>query len=957
MNKTKTHGIIVSFEIALIIFLVIAILSPQPTITGFAEVVYRIYAPSNETMQEIKGVNITANEPPIFLAYYPTNLRQILYPDENLNFFIRYADPNQDYVFPRWYKNNALVSSEDYYIFVPASLGKYNITVILSDMSLASSVTWIINVIEKAGKKCTDIICPDSVITCPDGLESRCKNFCDKITGECPSCTPLCFIYPSSDYSPPSEKEAGQEAAKGAEITRRTVPCVVINQTEQKTLDIDEEELTKFINMPNNYSVVLEPFSLNCKGLLDLTVSIPNNYIDVEALRCKGVECKPATIEKISNLKCGSEISKELFRKTDYLEPRAMPIKIQEVSLNLTSFNQYLLNQQNYQIRFHGSIFGNLTAVLSMPSKPVEEAKNPTLKIVGTPMVLNLGNYKGALGSTVKMPYLDDTGFEKDSIAMYIKTKEGWDYIGGVIDNEKKIVTAEVDEIGNYLNENYEAIFALMGVICEYCLNSSMKKIYEPLKPARNAVVLIHGLASSPATYQEMIDDIRLTQQSFQLWTFGYPSERSIRENAKDLMKHLEANSKEYDNLFIVAHSLGGIIAQQALYMTYKENQENPSVYYSYLSKVKKVLLVGTPNEGSPVIDVYQNLLKSLANIKSSYKAFNPSGVAARELIKGVITPRVPGIKYYVIAGTNPMEFNILFFKLTTKDIFAGYEKNDGITTTKGAQHTGDSYINDLCENYWEVNVTHTELIDHPLARQLIEKVVSEELLKQKEQISLLGANKYFEIKLTDCSQEDKFIIIGKKIKPEEVYDETGCSCGNGACGLGEDEFNCPSDCAVIKKKESIASALPNLIVIMLILLILFINYEYKKLKKLKQNSLIRLSEYMHSNFDIVAKEGYTFKQLATELLEKGFPKRIISKSYDSIKKAFFKKYTNMREFIQKNLAKGHTKRYIKEMLVKSGWSEDIIDEAFVEEFIEPRFRRKILTKEEHPSRFFRIEK
>lgn len=955
MDKPKIQGIAVSVEIALILLLITAILSPQPTITGFADVIYRIYAPSNQTKDketEETAINITINKPPILLAYYPTKLRQIIYLDENITFFINYADPNKDRVFPLWYKNDKLVFTKDNYVFIPSSLGKYNVTLVLSDTNLSVAKTWYIEVVKRTGKQCIDVTCQDSVVTCPDGIESRCKNDCDKITGECSSCVPLCFIYESSDYSAPEK-----ETEKGAEITRRTVPCIIVNQTEQRSLDIHEEELTKFIKIPKNYSIALKPFSLSCDGYTELTVSIPNEYIDVGALRCKGIECKSTTVEKISSLKCGSEISKEIFRTTEYLEPKAMPIRIQEVSLNLTSFNQYLTNPQKYQARFYGPVFENLTVRLSMPRIPVQEAKNPTLKIIGTPMVLSLGNYKGTMGSTIKMPYLDDAGFEKESVAMYAKTKDGWDYIGGVIDKERKIVTADIDDLGKYIDENYEVMFALMGVLCEYCLNSSMKKIYEPLKPSRNAVVLIHGLASSPATYQEMIDDIRLTQQPFQLWTFGYPSERPIKENAEDLIKHLEANSDEYDNLYIVAHSLGGIIVQQALYQTYKENQKNLSINYSYLKKIKKVLLVGTPNEGSPVLYVYQNLLNSLVNIKSSYKAFNPSGAVMKDLIKGMITPRLPEINYYVVAGTKPLDFNILFFKLTTEDIFAEYEKNDGIISTKSAQHIGDSYIDDRCENYWEIDVTHTELIDHPLARQLIEKIVAEELLKQKEQISLLGANKYFEMRVDDCSPEDKFVVIGKKIKPEEVYDETGCNCGDDICGLGEDKLNCPSDCAVIKKKESILPLLPNLIFIILVLLVLFMNYEYKKLKKLKNDSLVNLSEYLHNNFDIVAKEGYTFRQLIPELLEKGVSRRIISESYDSIKKIFFKKYINMREFIQKNLDKGHTKRHIKEKLLKSGWSEDIVDEAFGEDFIEPKFRRKIPVREGHSSKFFKVKK
>jgi len=952
MNK-KTKGIVISAEIALIILLAILITSPEPTITGFAEVVYRIQLPSNGT-EESEGtpLNVTEEQPPILLSYFPTNLRQTIYSDDNLTFFITYADPNKEYVFPRWYNNGRLVAAEDQYIFTPPSLGEYNITIIISDTKLTTQKSWNVNVIKRIGERCADVTCPDSVIACPDGLESSCKNFCDKITGECSSCTPLCFIYPSYDYSAPLTEK---EAEKGAQITRRTVPCIIVNETEYESLDLAQEEITEFIQIPRNYSVALKPFNLNCKGKVDLTVSIPDNYIDVRALRCKGIECYPTNIQKITNLKCGSKVSQELFRETEYIEPSTMPIEIEQVSLNLTSFNQYLLNQQNYQVRFHGSIFGNLTAIMSMPTRPIKEAGNPTLKIIGTPMILNVGDYKGNLGSTIKMPYVDDTGFERDTVSMYAKTRDGWDYLESVIDNRKKIVTAEVDDIRKYLDENYEAVFALMGVICENCLTSSLKKIYEPLNPTRNAIILVHGLSSSPATFQEMIDDIRMAQQPFQVWIFDYPSERNIKENAKDLIKHLEANTEEYDNLYIVAHSLGGIIAQQALYYTHKENQENPSAYYSYLKKIKKVILVGTPNEGSPVIGVYRNLLKYLVNVDSEYRAFNPTGAVMQDMIKGVITPRVPGIKYYVIAGTNPIEFNILFFQFTTGDIFR-YETNDGIITTKSAQRIGDSYINDRCENYWEVNVSHTQLIDHPLARQLIEKVVAEEILKQKEQAFLFGANKYFEIKLDDCSPDDRFIVIGKKIEQELVYDGTGCNCGNGVCGFGEDELNCPSDCAVIEKEESIIYTLPNIVIIIILLLILFVNYEYKKVKKLKKRFLIRLSEYLHNNFDVVAKDGFTFKELIPELVGQGFPRGIIKESHNSIKKAFFKKYIIMREFIQKNLDKGHTKRYIKEKLLKSGWSEDIVDEAFVEEYVELRFKRKIFKEKTKHSKFFEID-
>ena len=140
-------------------------------------------------------------------------------------------------------------------------------------------------------------------------------------------------------------------------------------------------------------------------------------------------------------------------------------------------------------------------------------------------------------------------------------------------------------------------------------------------------------------------------------------------------------------------------------------------------------------------------------------------------------------------------------------------------------------------------------------------------------------------------------------------------------------------------------------------LLVSFVSYELGKLNKLKKSSVIKLSEYLHENFDVVAKDGYAFSELVPELLEKGFSRSAVNEAQNSIKKAFFRKYTNMREFMQKNIAEGHTKKYIKEKLVMSGWSDDIVDEAFVEEFIEPRFRRKIFVKEDRHSKFFRIER
>ena len=200
--------------------------------------------------------------------------------------------------------------------------------------------------------------------------------------------------------------------------------------------------------------------------------------------------------------------------------------------------------------------------------------------------------------------------------------------------------------------------------------------------------------------------------------------------------------------------------------------------------------MVGVPNEGSVFVDVYEKLYRSLINKATKYKnIFNVNSKFVDNLRDGLITPTVPGIEYYVIAGTNPYELGkiseLKFINVT----------HDGIVSVKSAQHVGDSYMNDRCSNYWEVPVTHTQLIDDDDSRRLIEKIVAEEVFKDKGSENVIGHTKYFEFEIDECSSDYKYIVVGREIRLEEVYDSNLCLCGNGVCGEGENSVNCPVDC------------------------------------------------------------------------------------------------------------------------------------------------------------------
>ena len=357
------------------------------------------------------------------------------------------------------------------------------------------------------------------------------------------------------------------------------------------------------------------------------------------------------------------------------------------------------------------------------------------------------------------MPYTEEKIFEENSIALYAKTREGWDYLESKINKENKTITANITDIANYLDNESKAVFAVMGVLCTFCTNSSLELIYEPVPKSKDAIIMVHGFASSPATYQEIIDEIRITNQPFTVFTFGYPSSKSLDEVADEFSALTEAKSAEFDNIYIVAHSTGGLITQQALYSAYNKN-------YSYAQKTRKLILVGVPNEGAPVFEVYQDLFKKLINQRSEFSLFNLNSKIIDELAEGKIVPRVPGIKYYVIAGTRQYALNLLFYKATSEKVLGTYNISDGIVTLESAQHIGEGLINDKCDNYWEVNLTHMNLIDDPVARKIIEKVIAEEILGKE--LTLMGYNKYFDLKITDCNKNEKYVVIGKKIAEEK---------------------------------------------------------------------------------------------------------------------------------------------------------------------------------------------
>ncbi|MBI5065356.1 alpha/beta fold hydrolase [Candidatus Woesearchaeota archaeon] len=572
------------------------------------------------------------------------------------------------------------------------------------------------------------------------------------------------------------------------------------------------------IRIPEGNELIIPPFQIECEKdtELKLTLSAPNNYRDVKVLKCTDDLCVPLYVEKVEKLACSEDIVKVYKKQKEEIEIK--PIKIPPKKQQIISNS--ILQSGSIKIEDINSepVMMRVSSALEQTPEPL----NPALKILGTPLVINVDKIT-PIELKLELPYVTAENIDPSSVSAYALKNNKWQFLGGAIDLSYENLNVRIKDLSEYL-ENNQAVIALIGWTCIECKTPDLKKIYTPLTDSRDAVVFVHGIGFSPQIFQQMIDDIRLTNQPWQVFTYDYPPSKTIQEIMASLTESLELKTKKINKIYLVGHSTGGILIQQALH--FAEQAGN----YEFLKKVKKTILIGTPNQG--VIENLDNqkLLSQTANINIP-SGLNVNNEEIKELSQDFPIPRVQGIEYKTIAGTKPYEF--------TKDLGT----NDGIVDVNSAQQIGEA--KNVCNDYWEVYASHEELPTHPETKKIVEKLISEDLLKQIDNQPIIGNQQYYELKLDNCIKE-KIAVVGKKDLIERSPQV--CSCGNGYCGWDENKETCYSDCGNILRKEVYCSPelQRGLLASLIILLILTIamNGLIKKLGRRRQafTTLITLS-------------------------------------------------------------------------------------------------------------------
>ncbi len=540
--------------------------------------------------------------------------------------------------------------------------------------------------------------------------------------------------------------------------------------------------------IPRGFALLGKP-DFTCFGsVADFTINVPDEYEDLRALRCRGGVCSEVeeTRSAFDDVLCGNSTVRDL-RKEEVESSR--PIVTVEVPIAIESDRFFSDSSPHsiigpYEVGVQGRFPPRFVGKLHLATGEVPLPPNPRVILLNPPLQVSLEDAHLDVALRVSVPTVK--GVDLGTLTVAIYQNEQWVLLGGEFDNATHSVRLSVASAEQYADETGVVTFGLLGVVCEACTRAELVRDYSD-GTSRRALILVHGLTAHSLKFGTLIDDFRLNNQPWQVWTFRYPYDRSIEDNAKELGDLIALHNEEFDEVYILGHSLGGLIGQQALWSAYQQRESGIAV--PWLAEVKRAIIVGTPNQGSPTADVYRNLLSNLFNLSASASPYDSKSSIIEDLAAGRSIQPVPGIDYQVIVGTQTIPF--------TQELFGG-QVNDGVLTPESGSTLGNTRYHDACENYYAINITHVDLDDHPTAIRVVQRILNEELAEKNPNVPLVGYNQYLRVHVDDCNPSDSYFIVGKPIPEEATFDPILCECGNKFCNAGETPENCPGDCARI---------------------------------------------------------------------------------------------------------------------------------------------------------------
>ena len=181
--------------------------------------------------------------------------------------------------------------------------------------------------------------------------------------------------------------------------------------------------------------------------------------------------------------------------------------------------------------------------------------------------------------------------------------------------------------------------------------------LIQPYEPGRIPVVFVHGTASSPVWWAEMVNTLRadpIIRKRYQFWFYQYNSSQMILLSAADLRKSLTDMVKKLDpegkdpalrQMVVIGHSQGGLLTKTTAVASRDQIWKSISdqsldemdmsgeikamfrraVFFEPVPYVKRVVFISTPHRGSFLTkDWVRSLVRTLVSIPVDIVTLNP---------------------------------------------------------------------------------------------------------------------------------------------------------------------------------------------------------------------------------------------------------------------------------------------------------------------------------------------
>lgn len=208
----------------------------------------------------------------------------------------------------------------------------------------------------------------------------------------------------------------------------------------------------------------------------------------------------------------------------------------------------------------------------------------------------------------------------------------------------------------------------------------------EPYDSRRIPVLFVHGIGGTPRDFRAMLD--ALDRSRFQPWVFHYPTGLRLHAVARELRGILADLQREYQydggTLFIVAHSMGGLVARGYLVEALREGAGE---------QARLLVTFSSPWEGHAWAQVGARFMPSAP---ASWIDLSPDSE-------------------FLVSLHKPL-------RLVAHYVFFGFRRSPSLLTSQSSDGTIalssqiPAWIQEQAERYWGYDTDHVGILSHPAA-------------------------------------------------------------------------------------------------------------------------------------------------------------------------------------------------------------------------------------------------